>query len=182
MEYFSTFPYILYPDLSNTQENVFVQDITIRVILNELGVNTKTLFYNYTIYDGDTPEILAEKFYKNYNYHWVILIVNHIFDVQLDWPLTTLEFNEYITKKYGSVVSAMQEKIYIIYPYENKEHPYIVPYLTYVNYTPENRKMISAYDYELEENNKKRHIRILKPEYVEKFVSLFNAQINKDGN
>jgi hypothetical protein len=182
MEYFSTFPYILYPDLSNTQENIFIQDITIRVILNELGMNTKTLFYNYTIVDGDTPEILAEKFYKNYNYHWVILLINNIFDVQFDWPLTSNEFNEYITKKYGSVVKAMQEKVYVIYPYGSYTDSYIVPYLTYVNYPPNQRKMTTMYDIEMEENNKKRNIRILKPEYVEKFVFQFNALVNKNGS
>lgn len=63
-------------------------------------------YYEYTIKDGDTPEILAEKVYGNPEAHWIILLANEIVDPQHGWPLDNRQFSEYIKTKYGSISNA----------------------------------------------------------------------------
>lgn len=178
MSYFNSFPYIVYPDLSGKQTTTVVQDITIRVILTNLGVKNEELFYSHTILDNETPEIISENYYGTYQYHWTILIVNNIFDIVMEWPMNVYDFSKYIDRKYGSSVVAMGQKVYKIYPYKD-DREYIVPYSIFSTFPLEKRKETTMYDEELNLNEKKRLIKILRPEYIEKFVYQFNSLAEK---
>jgi hypothetical protein len=57
----------------------------------------------YTVKDGDTPEILAEKVYGSPEAHWLILYANNIVDPQFDWPLNATNFNRFVVDKYRSM-------------------------------------------------------------------------------
>lgn len=83
-----------YPDYQ-TITNILFRISIIRDILN----NTAS-YFQYTVRDGDTPEILAEKVYKNPEAHWIILYANNIIDPQYDWPLNSKAFYNYIVNKY----------------------------------------------------------------------------------
>ena len=63
--YFENFPltyYSCYDDLSNVK---IVTNITNRVKISEEAKNKLALFDEYDIRDGETPEIVADKFYNN---------------------------------------------------------------------------------------------------------------------
>ena len=42
--------------------------------------------------DSDTPEIIADKYYGNVEYHWVVLLFNNIIDPQFEYSFA-IEFN-----------------------------------------------------------------------------------------
>lgn len=94
-------PYDVSKSLYSTNYNLATN------ILFRLGVIRETLentsfYYEFVIPDGERPETLAEKIYKNPQAHWIILYANNITDPQYGWPLGNNEFNEYIINKYGS--------------------------------------------------------------------------------
>lgn len=101
--YFQSFPltyYSLYDDLSNVK---IVTNITSRVKLSDEVKNNLSMFDEYDIRDGDTPEIVADRFYNNPQLHWVVLLVNEILDARFDWPLTTENLKKYCEGKYTNI-------------------------------------------------------------------------------
>lgn len=101
--YFQNFPltyYSLYDDLSNVR---VVTNITARVKLSDEVKNNLSLFDEYDVKDGDTPEIIADRFYNDPQLHWIILHVNEILDARFDWPLTTDNLKKYCEGKYTNI-------------------------------------------------------------------------------
>ena len=213
--YFGYFPTLAY-DIQGKRLSSYslVTNIFFRLrVIREVLVNISS-YYEYLIKDDDTPEILAEKIYKDAEAHWLILLANNIVDPQYDWPLNGRDFQKYIINKYGSVANAkttyhhyekvitreeslsgiITENRFII----NQSNSAIsmadttVPYDTY-NSLPEtqdvdtinmgngktvieiiNRAAITNYDYENDLNEKKRNIKIIKPEYYSQIVREFD--------
>jgi hypothetical protein len=100
--YFKSFPYTLY-SLDNVTTVQVVTNITNRVTLSD-GVKTNLSLYDeYDIKDGETPELVADKFYGNPELHWLVLHYNDILDPRFDWPLDTNNLNRYIAGKYNHV-------------------------------------------------------------------------------
>ena len=100
--YFQNFPYTYYSldDIATTQ---IVTNISLRVRLSDELKNNFSLFDRYDIKDGETPEILADKFYSNPQLHWIILHTNDILDPRFDWPLTTNNLVLFAQGKYNNV-------------------------------------------------------------------------------
>lgn len=69
-------------------------------------INNTSAYESYTIQEGDTPEILAHKYYGSPETYWLILYANDIYDPQYDWPLDRRSFDNYIEGKYGSTANA----------------------------------------------------------------------------
>lgn len=107
MLFLDKFPKVIY-DINKGARSNFerVTDLTFRVsFLKEILDNTSA-YYEYVVRDGDTPEILADRFYNNSELHWIILYANDIYDPQYDWPLNYDAFQKYIITKYGSISNA----------------------------------------------------------------------------
>ena len=100
--YFKSFPYTLY-SLDNTTTVQVVTNITNRVTLSEEVKTNLSLYDEYDIRDGETPELVADKFYGNPELHWLVLHYNDILDPRFDWPLDTNNLNRYIAGKYNDV-------------------------------------------------------------------------------
>lgn len=101
--YFENFPltyYTVYDDLSNVK---IVTNITVRNKLSREAIDNILLYDEYDVKDGETPEILADKFYNNPQLHWVILITNDIIDPRFDWPLSINNLYQYCEGKYSNV-------------------------------------------------------------------------------
>lgn len=65
-----------------------------------------SVFYNYPMQDGDTVEIIADKYYGNSKYHWVVMLINNAYNNIYDFPLSGRSFSRYIKDKYGSQARA----------------------------------------------------------------------------
>lgn len=98
MLYFNSLPKILTND-QNGNPIILTNLVTRAALLEQMKLNPM-LFYKYTIQDGDTPEIVAEKYYGDPYRYWLILHSNEIMDPLWEWPLTNIQFTDYINSKY----------------------------------------------------------------------------------
>ena len=100
--YFEKFPKILYDfNIGSNIEYKVVTDVTRNVrILKEILSNI-TLYDEYDIRDGDTPEIIADKFYGSPMYHWIVMMTNERYDYVNDFPLPIFELEKHIEDVYG---------------------------------------------------------------------------------
>jgi Base plate wedge protein 53 len=98
MKYFQSLPKIASIDYSGnliTLTNLMVRSEIIPGLLRN-----PLLFYSYDIQDGDTPEIIAHKYYGDSYRYWLVLFANLIIDPQWDWPMNPNLHQDYIVKKY----------------------------------------------------------------------------------
>jgi hypothetical protein len=100
--YFNYFPKTFYSKEVKNQSLDSVTNIIARFAFEETLKKNSTAFYPYEIKEGDTPEIIAKKFYDHQERHWIVLLFNDIVDPQFDWPLQGRVLNEYIDKKYSA--------------------------------------------------------------------------------
>ena len=165
--YFKNFPFINY-SLDGGVTSYTMTDFFRRVKANATDILGSTAYDEYDVLDGDTPEITAHKLYRNADLHWVLLIANDIFDPRFDWPLSTVALNNYIQDKYGANKYAV--------------HHYINSFGDIVHSSYAGTKTsITNNDYEIELNEAKRRIKIIKPEFVAVFVERFTGLLN-DGD
>jgi hypothetical protein len=173
--YFSYFPKE-YHDLTNEGKRVLLTNIMRRFKVRSSVKDNADVFYEYDIQAGDRPDTIAEKYYGSASLAWVVLHFNDIVDPFYDWPLFNYDFDLYIRTKYGSLAAA-QEDVYeyrqIIQQKYTKtdgtiiEEKYVViDQTTYNTLTDDEKISISYYDWELEQNDKKRSIKILDKRYL----------------
>ena len=107
--YFKDFPKFLY-DFKNadgrTTSTTIVRDITRNVRFRRDLLANISVYDEYDVMDGDTPEIIAEKVYGNPNYHWIVMLANNYSDYRTDFPLDETSLVKFIEKKYSGVVLA----------------------------------------------------------------------------
>ena len=104
MFYFNTLPKIITPD-ENGNPILLTNLITRARLVDELR-NNPMLFYEYAIQEGDTPEIVAEKYYGDPYRYWIVLLSNELLNPLWDWPLSDQMFLEYIDTKYKTDAEA----------------------------------------------------------------------------
>jgi hypothetical protein len=195
-KYFNYFPKTVYT--LNSLDVETVTNITSRFGFEQSFKDNSAVYYEYDIQDGDTPEIIATKFYDSPERHWAVLMINNIVDPQFDWPLDQRTIISYINGKYSanasvgqSGVNWAQANIQSYYKVETRTSnstgselqsklqidasTYASVAVTTTNLTLEDGNLItikisketkSYYDYEIEENEAKRTIKLLKPEFV----------------
>lgn len=100
--YLDLFPKMLYISGLDGSSRLITNLLT-RVDVIQEALNNASLYYQYDIQDGDTPEIVADKFYNDSELHWVVLMFNQMYDPFYDWPLHYQQFQKYIIDKYGSI-------------------------------------------------------------------------------
>jgi hypothetical protein len=107
MLYFNSLPKFFY-NLSGIQtaKPVVITNVLARAKIKQKILNSSFVYYVYNVKEGDTPEIIADKYYENSNRHWIVLFANDIVDPQYDWPMSYQVFDNFIIKKYGSLASA----------------------------------------------------------------------------
>ena len=98
MMYFKTLPKINMTDYKGSA--VLMTNLLSRVQLIQSLLDDPLLFYTYDIQEGDTPEIVADKYYGDSYRYWLVLFSNQLFDPQWDWPLTSRQFGDYLFSKY----------------------------------------------------------------------------------
>jgi hypothetical protein len=104
MLYFNTLPKIITPDQNGNA--ILLTNILTRAKLLEELQNNPMLFYKYDIQDGDTPEIIADKYYDDVNRFWLVMYANQLLDPLWDWPLPYQQFLLYIDSKYKDAAEA----------------------------------------------------------------------------
>lgn len=102
--YFTNFKDIYYDFIINGKREIKVlKDITKNVRIRKEILANITIYDEYDIKDGETPEIIAEKIYGNANYHWIIMLVNERYDYLSEFPLAAYELEQFIIEKYNAI-------------------------------------------------------------------------------
>lgn len=109
MLYFDTLPKVI--TLDNNNNPTVATNLLARASILQNLINNPALFYKYDIQDGDTPEIVASKYYGNPYRYWLIMFANQLIDPQWQWPLSSQQFEAYITKKYYDVAVANNQTV-----------------------------------------------------------------------
>jgi hypothetical protein len=109
MKYFRAIPKI--EVLNITGANTLATNIMTRTELLPSLMNNASLFYTYDIQDGDTPEIIAAKYYGDSYRYWLVMYGNQIFDPQWDLPLSNYNWNIYLNDKYAEAANANSQTV-----------------------------------------------------------------------
>ena len=81
------------------------------------------MFDEYVVANGERPEDIALKLYKNPFYNWTLLVINDITNYHDQWPRSTQQLQEYASSKYENPQAT---KDYITYEVK-KGNDIIVP-------------------------------------------------------
>lgn len=101
--YFKDIPQFLYDfNYGNgVSKTTVVADITRNVRVRKEILQNVTVYDEYDVIDGETPEIISEKFYGTPEYHWIIMLANEKYDWLSDFPLTETELIKHIASAYN---------------------------------------------------------------------------------
>lgn len=163
--FFNGFPYVEYDILGNGEK------IRIRNFFKRFDFRNKvrkygSIYTKWVVRDEDTPQIIAHKLYNSTHYYWIVLMINQMRDPTFDFPMTDLELSDYVDKKYGV------ENRHAFHHYESRSTGEVIhlPDGIIVDDTYPYKAEIDNYEYEIKLNDDKRHILILKPEYLEQVL------------
>ena len=178
MSFFNRFPILAY-DVKNNDNYKLLPDILRRVKLRSSIRSSSMLFDTYDVRNGDRPEDIAFKWFGDAELHWVILMTNNVLDRYYDWPMNDVQFQEFLTDKYG----AGSEDA--IHHYEitkssgrtTGQGPNDYSHLVEVNSDTDNASSISNREYEEREQDKSRQIKLLDKRYLNAFIEEFNSLI-----
>ena len=104
MRYFNSLPNLITTD--NKGNLLALKNLLVRTALIPKLQQNPLLFYKYDLQEGDTPEIVANKYYGDSYRYWIVLFANQMIDPQWDWPMNTNVFNDYIVDKYQIAAAA----------------------------------------------------------------------------
>lgn len=162
--YFKRFNNIYYPFTINNKEVVnVVRDITSNVRFRKAVLENVTLFDEYDIVDGETPEIIASKVYGSSEYHWVIMLCNQRYDYMADFPMDSFTLNQYIVEKYG-------DQLYATHHYENEQGMVVMS-------DAEGASPVTNYQHEINVNETKRRIKLISPTLLSQILTQFKDLI-----
>ena len=157
--YFKDFPNFLYDfKYGDTLKTSIVTDITRNVRVRKEILANVTLYDEYDIEDGETPELIAEKIYGDAKYHWVVMLANDRIDYLSDFPLEEYRLAKAIQDKYTNING--------IHHYENADG-------FVVNSTEVDAYPVSNNEYERRLNEAKRKIKIISPKILSAILKNF---------
>ncbi len=163
--YFNNFNNMLYDfEINGERKLTLVKDVTKNVRIRTEILSNITLYDEYDIVDGETPEIIAEKVYGSAEYHWVVMLCNLKFDWIDDFPLPYVELEKYITQKYGS-------------GNEDDTHHYIDDSGFIVDEDNAEATSVSNRQYEEAQNEAKRRIKLISPTLLNQILNSFDNLI-----
>lgn len=220
MTYFREVSDLLYQS-QNTNRNssydyVRVKNLFRRAKIRDDYFQNATTFTKYKIIGEERPEQVAEKVYGSPEYDWLVLISNNILNVRTEWPLSDIEFDDYLERKYTeaellsphhyetTLVTDSRGKM-IVPPGKIVDPNFSISYVddsiryiqsintqftfssqetrfdstletfdsssstqevnTYVTVNPV--KIVTIQEYEIQQNDKKRNIYLLRPRYLQ---------------
>jgi hypothetical protein len=198
--FFSKIPNVEY-DLKPIQfpisnkEYVLAKNFFRRFILSDSAFANALYFNKYTIVDGERPDLIANKFYGTTELDWVILLTNNIINPSFDLPIRESSLPSFVESKYSDSDAAhhyetvelknslgeviLQEGLWVDYSYVSTTHKFydrgtktiIIKNGTSIS------SSVTNYQYEKNLNDSKREIYILRPEFIDKFLSEFEQKL-----
>ena len=189
MGYFRELPNLQYqsPFTSRVSSDsyVTVKNLFRRMKIRDDLQNVFTVFNKFTITDGERPDTVARDLYGKSTLDWVVLTTAGIINVRNEWPLSSKELYDFTVEKYG-LTEINNVKHYVTTEVKNNRGIVIIPKDKVVDKdfkipkpdinnddtaTLNPVRGVTYYEYEVEENEKKRNIFVLRTEYLQQFLN-----------
>ncbi len=186
MNIFKYLPLIEYK-FPDDADSTFIRNFFIRFkILDYINSNPK--YFTTIVLNGtDRPDTIAYKIYGDSNLFWLVLMVNNIID-PYDWIMKEDSLDDFINSKYQD-----NEKYNIHHTERNgktadyraatimiNKKPFGTldsdPDSSYID--PTTYQEVTNQDFESAINDSKRIIRLIRPEYLDVFLSDVQKQLN----
>ena len=177
-EYYKTTEYKLFDKTFN------LTNITLRYKFRQNLSRNLYNFYDYTLQDGERLDQLADMYYGDSKYVWVIILANDMIDPQFEIPRPYNEFRKYVINKYGSwenVVNGIHhyERVSIYKDTDTKvadlNPPIIISEDIYNSLLPQERKEVKNLEYEETLNENKRNIKLLDSSQLSSIIELVES-------
>ncbi len=175
-----------------------------RFEINEDMFSYTVTFNKYSVIEGEMPDTVAEKTYGDPFLDWVVLITNNVINPLFDWPRTDLGVRKYCEKSYtdpyatilyyktrqiktgqktktdlsGKQVDiiALEEGLKVDEKFYNTPFSYYDGSQTLTLPGSEVCDPVNVYQHEIEENEKRREIWLLKLDYLDAFIEEFRTK------
>lgn len=199
-KYFNYFPKTSYFLDKDTKSIDVVTNLTAKFKFDDTFKENSVVYYDYTIKDGETPEIISDKMYGSPEKHWIILAVNDIVHPQIDWPLEQKSLINFVNKKYETQANTLSGQTGLEWAQSNYKEYLVTETITVTNTgsstisinqitqqdyantvdtsssyaladntnvtVTKTKSRKTYYDYEVELNESKRNIKLLKNEFI----------------
>jgi len=185
MAYFRELPNINYvsllKDKSKNNERLIVKNIFKRAKLRSDVDQAITAFEYYDISENMRPDVVAQNIYGDPELDWIILVTNNITNIRDQWPLSNNDLQIYMVEKYG-VTGLTNVHHYETTEMKDDQDRMLLEAGMQVDsnftfqvgdktYTPV--QQVTNQQYEVDRNEEKRRIKILKSEFVSMFITDF---------
>lgn len=172
-------------------EYVLAKNFFRKYSIDRTNFESALYFNKYTMTDTDRPDLLSQKFYQTTDYDWVILLTNGVINPLFDLPIKESDLYAFVEEKYGVPDGVhhyetlpvknslgeiiLKEGLFVDSVFATTSHKfYDRNNKTYFTVNGSNISFpVSYYEYEKKLNDQRREIYILRPDFVEKFVSQF---------
>ena len=198
--YFSLVPNIAYDEKPikfpfSESDYVIAKNFFRRYKINDDIFSNVVYFKKYSIVDGERPDTVADKAYGDPFYDWVVLMTNNLVNAQFDWPKTNYQLYKELEAKfddpYGTVhhyetyeIGQYPAGLVVDEAFYNGQQKLNINGSVQLKNGNEICRPVTIAEWYTNENEKKREIFLLKPQYLESFVDDFKRQnlYKKDAN
>jgi hypothetical protein len=165
---------------SRISDYLVVKNLFKKGVLREDIYQNIATFEKYKIIGDERPDNVAKKIYDNSELDWLVLVSNNIININSEWPMRQIDFDEHLISKYDTYENLHGG----IHHYESKEivdngvvilpeglwvdEKYEFEFTNSLGEVIKRRPgvAITNYNYELSLEDAKRNINVLKPKYV----------------
>lgn len=126
------------------------------------GKYTLPVWTWYTVNPGQMPEHIAYDFYGDCEATWILYLVNKIGNPFWQWLMNIQELEKMIEQKYG------EENVFNPHHWVDNETG--IKYAT----VHDNSSIVTNYEYEFNENEKRRLVKIVRPELYHEIKLLYD--------
>lgn len=195
MSYFSFIPNVEYDTKPiqypfSESEYVVAKNFFRRYQVNPDVFSYAVFFKKYAVVEGEKIYQVAEKAYGDPLLDWIIVLSNNIVNTQFDWPLSEYDLRKFCEKNYDDPYGTIKH-YKTLESFGSNGTRIIKPGLivdeefyngTYRYWDQDEVKNIAGniistpvtiFEFEQEQNEKKREIFLLKPAYLEPFLDDF---------
>ena len=187
--YFRQVPRLDYPSLTNDRQSAYdfqtVKNLFKRAVMRDDVFNQVIAFEKYSVQGDERPDQIAYDFYGDSGLDWVILTTNNMIHVRDEWPMGQQDFLTYLNEKYTA------QELSNVHHYETKlirdsrgrliqPEGLTVPAGHSVSFldngvlrTESQLTSFNFLEHEINLNDAKRNINILKSEYLSLFLEDF---------
>ena len=170
MSYFNNFSTLMY-DPKGDGSAKLTTNILKRVRIRANMKKEIVMLDPYDVKENETPEIVADRHHGSPYYHWVVMLLNDISDINHDWVKSTRQLQKYLLTKYT------ETQLIEAHHYEVAQSSGDVTIKIQVPQGTTGAIAVTNYEYEVALNEEKRSIDLLRNDYLGYFTEEFASLV-----